>query len=323
MMTMSKLATLAHVSVSTVSKAFSMSSEVNDETRGMIFEIAKKHGCFKKFYTAKYPRYVIAVICPEFQSRYYSSWLSLVQRRLSQHNCELCVAATEFSAENKNSLLQYYDKYTDVDGIITIDSNIEISSDIEVPVVSIGSSVREGKYVSVVNDYIPPIREAIEYFKSKNVDKIGFISEKRTAGKKNVFLDAMKKTFGYADESLISIVDERFEEGGYRAMKNLLDAGKKPRAILCTYDNMAIGAMRYICEKGLNIPNDIAVMGINDIPEAKYLNPPLSSIDPHADAICDIAVNAIMDKLAGKPVKSKVTVIPTLHLRESTQILQE
>lgn len=68
MITLSKIALLAHVSVATVSKAFSMSSEVNEQTREMIFDIAKKYGCFKKFFNAKYPKFVVAVICPEFQS---------------------------------------------------------------------------------------------------------------------------------------------------------------------------------------------------------------------------------------------------------------
>ena len=65
MITLSQLAKLAHVSVSTVSKAFSMSEEVNEQTREEVFRIAKEYGCFKKYYKAKYPKTVIAVICPE------------------------------------------------------------------------------------------------------------------------------------------------------------------------------------------------------------------------------------------------------------------
>ena len=72
MITLSKIAKLAHVSVSTVSKAFSGSSEVNEQTRNLIFEIAKQNNCFKKYYNTKYPRYVIAVISPEFKSSFYS-----------------------------------------------------------------------------------------------------------------------------------------------------------------------------------------------------------------------------------------------------------
>ena len=62
MITLSKIAKLSHVSVSTVSQAFSGSSEVNEETRKLIFEIANQQNCFKKYYNAKYDKYVIAVI---------------------------------------------------------------------------------------------------------------------------------------------------------------------------------------------------------------------------------------------------------------------
>ena len=83
MITLSRIAKLAHVSVSTVSKAFSMSPEVSEQTREMIFDIAKDHGCFKKYYKAKYPKHVIAVLCPEFKSRLYSQALSNLQAYLA------------------------------------------------------------------------------------------------------------------------------------------------------------------------------------------------------------------------------------------------
>ncbi len=85
MITLSTIAKKAHVSVSTVSKAFSMNSEVNDETREKnFFQISKDYGCFKKYYKAKYPRNVIAMICPEFSSRFYSHALSNIQERLTK-----------------------------------------------------------------------------------------------------------------------------------------------------------------------------------------------------------------------------------------------
>ena len=130
----------------------------------------------------------------------------------------------------------------------------------------------------------------------------------------------MTNVFGSYDSNMIFEVDDRFESGGYKAMAHLFESGNIPRAILCGYDNMAIGAMRYIHEKGLSVPNDIAIVGFNDIPEAKYLSPSLSSIDPDIDKICDIAVNAILDKLSGNAVIKSTTIVPVLHLRESTDI---
>lgn len=320
MMTMSKIASLAHVSVSTVSKAFSMSSEVNSETREMIFEIARKHGCFKKFYTAKYPGYVIAIICPEFQSRCYSTWLSSLQKKLTAYNCEICVAATDFSNESVKNLLEYYDKYTSVDGIIVLEGTMDIPVNIELPVVSIGATGKQDGVISVEIDYLPPIIEVLEHFKKRGISHIGYIGEKYTVDKKNKFKTAMTQVFGSYNEDMIYEVDDRFESGGYKAMAHLIETGNIPRIVLCGYDNMAIGAMRYIGEKGLSIPSDIALVGFNNIPEAKYLSPSLSSIDPDTDKICDIVVNAIIDRLSDKETEKELTVVPVLRMRESTNI---
>ena len=87
MLTLSKLARLANVSVSTASKAFSGSAEVNEETREMIFGIARQYGCFKKFYNAKYPKLVIAIIAPELRGAYYTRYLSCIQDNLERENC--------------------------------------------------------------------------------------------------------------------------------------------------------------------------------------------------------------------------------------------
>jgi len=319
-MTMSKLASLAHVSVSTVSKAFSMSPEVNAETREMIFDIAKKYGCFKKYYTEKYPKFVIAVICPEFRSRYYSACLSLLQKKLAIYNCDVCVAATEFSIQNKESLLNYYEKFTDVDGLIMIDFWYESKEDFTLPVVAISSSVINKSCVQIRRDISTPVRKAIEYLISKNVTDIGYIGETHTYGAYRAFEEVVLEKLGKIDPDYIKIVNKRFEEGGYLAMQSMFDSKHVPRAILCAYDNMAIGAMKCIRENGLSIPDDIAIMGANDIPEAEFFNPPLSSIDPHTDEICTAAVEAMIGKLSGKEVKSEIEIVQTLRLRKSMEI---
>ena len=132
MITLSKIAKLAHVSVSTVSKAFSMSKEVNPETREIIFQIAREHHCFKKYYNAKYPKLVIAVICPEFDSLYYAKWLAEIQRYAGKFNCEICVASTNFNKETEQEIIEYYSNYTAVDGIIIIQKLSEIKNNTDI-----------------------------------------------------------------------------------------------------------------------------------------------------------------------------------------------
>lgn len=312
MMTLSKLASLAHVSLSTASKAFSMSSEVNEETRKMIFALAREHGCFKKFYNAKYPKLVVAVICPEFRSRYYSSVVSSIQESLAEKGCEICVASTDFSRKNLKELYEYYNNYSNVDGIIMIDCLKEELIENNVPIVA----NRRPK----VSSYPTGIDLAIDYFLSKNITDIGFIGEERTMGKLVEFKDYMREKNIKINEQYISVSKRRLESGGYEAMEALFRRRSVPKAVICAYDCMAIGAMRCILDNGLKIPKDIAVIGMNNNRESEFLNPPLSSIDRCVEKMGQELAETMIDNLMGKGNCSTVSVEPKLILRRSSEI---
>ena len=321
MITLSKIAKLAHVSVSTVSKAFSGSEEVNENTRERIFEIAKQQNCFKKYYNVKYPKFVIAVICPEFRSRFYSAYVTALHEELSKYNCEICVAATDFSDEKEQELLDYYTKYSSVDGIIIVNPRTNLRTEIKVPVVAIGNNDFEKDVIRIYGNMYGTICEAVKYFKDKNVKSIGYVGERLTDTKLNSFKSAMTENGFEINEDVIAVTDKRFEEGGYYAMEKLFEKGTLPRVIVSAYDNMAIGVMRCIFDHGLNVPDDIAVLGMDDNTESGYINPPLSSINVETDEVCRIAAKEIMNKLTDKPVSYENHIQYKLHLRKSTEIL--
>lgn len=180
MITLSKIAKLAHVSVSTASKAFSGSEEVNEETRKMIFDIAKENQCFKKFYHVKYPKLVIAVIAPEFKSAYYTRYLSYIQDNLQKENSEICVSTTDFSEEKEKALMEYYYKHSNVDGVIIINPKTDIATYAEMPIVFVNPQSKPNYGTSVLYSIQPALSKSIEYLIEQNVDSIGFIGEKLT-----------------------------------------------------------------------------------------------------------------------------------------------
>ena len=322
-MTLSKLAKLANVSVSTASKAFAGSTEVNEETRQMIFEIAKQYGCFKKFYNAKYPKWVIAIIAPEFTSAYYVQYLSLIREYLDPEKYELCVSTTGFSAEREAALIEYYDRHTNVDGIILIQSAVPATEWSERPVVFINPAHEQAHGVSVYGELMPALRESVGYLTAHGVDAIGFIGESLTDSKRDLFRQALSERGVPYDESLVSISEKRFEEGGYQAMSALLAADRRPRAVICAYDDMAIGAMRCMADHGLSVPRDIAVLGMDDIPQAPYLNPPLASISSNVKELCRLATESIVQQIQGEDVAPRHMIPSTCFLRQSFAIGHE
>jgi DNA-binding LacI/PurR family transcriptional regulator len=319
MITLSKLAKLAHVSVSTVSKAFSMSEEVNEQTREEVFRIAKEYGCFKKYYKAKYPKTVIAVLCPEFQSRFYSDALTVLQQYLSAHNCEICVASTDFSKEKRRELLHYYNRYTSVDGVIVIDGNVELDEEQELPIAVLGSVTLGEADICISTDYLPALREALRYFKKRG-RSIGFVGDPYTGGKlRKLQMLAEEEDVPFAQEH-ICVSRVRFEAGGYEAMERLLTGETMPDAVICGYDYLAMGAIRCACDRGLSVPEDIAVMGMDDIHEAAFLNPPLTSINFRIDEACRLAADALMARLMDGEYTKQQTLVSRLCLRRSTEI---
>lgn len=110
--------------------------------------------------------------------------------------------------------------------------------------------------------------------------------------------------------------------GGYQATKNFLaTTDDLPSALFASSDALAIGAMRAIQEFGLRIPEDISVIGFNDMSVAKYVSPALSTIRVYTEWMGELAVNTILELTKEEaPVTRKITLATELILRDSTRI---
>ena len=322
-MTLTELAKLAHVSTSTASKAFANSSEVNEQTREMIFEVAKRAGCFKKFYRSDYPGYVIAVICPEFNSTYYSNLISRMQECLAKYNSEMCVAATGFSLETEQKLIEYYDKYNTVDGIIVINGFSELPESRRIPVATVSHYSDSRGDINLQLNMSAPLEEAIIRLKESGVKTYGFIGEKYTAARLKRYERILAKhELEIKDEHKI-VAEGRFERCGYDGAMELVSKGKLPRVVLCSYDRIAYGAMRAFSDKGIKIPDDIAMLSIDDAPNSEFLSPSLTSITHAIDETCTAICEALIKKIKGEPFAEEIKIACTLSWRESTDIKEK
>ena len=322
MMTLSKIAKLANVSVSTASKAFSGSSEVNEETRQRVFEIAKQHGCFQKFYNTKYQKLILAIIIPEFNSAHYTRYTSFIQDHLDKNAWEISVSTTNFHKETEKHLLDYYYKHANADAIIVIGARTVLEESYEIPVVFIESSAEQQQGVCVSCNPFPALWEALAYLKDNHVETVGFIGEVLTGRKQRKSLEFAQALGLRVCDQWVQTADQRFAPGGYEAMEKILCASKLPRAIVCAYDYMAMGAIRCLADHGLRVPEDVAILGFDDIPEAKFYNPPLSSVSASTEQVCALAVEAIEKQLAGMPVDRQQQLQPKFCLRTSFAVTE-
>ncbi|WP_432494544.1 LacI family DNA-binding transcriptional regulator [Kineococcus auxinigenes] len=106
-------------------------------------------------------------------------------------------------------------------------------------------------------------------------------------------------------------------EGGYAAAGRLLDAGVT--AIVCGSDPMALGAVRAVRDRGLDVPRDVSVVGSDDSPLMAFTDPPLTTVRQPVQAMGDAAVRALVDEIAGHPTpRGEFLFRPELVVRAST-----
>ena len=113
-MTMTKLAKLSGVSVSTVSKVFSGNPEISEETRNKVIALAKQAGCFEKYFKPQYSKKQIAVICPELLGIHYSKLATDIEKNFHKRSATMLLSISNFSAKTQNELIEYYVNYLQI-----------------------------------------------------------------------------------------------------------------------------------------------------------------------------------------------------------------
>lgn len=111
-------------------------------------------------------------------------------------------------------------------------------------------------------------------------------------------------------------------QDGYRAMQMILASSTRPTAIFAANDRMAIGAMRALAETGLRVPEDLSVVGLDNIEISAFQNPPLTTVQQSFEDLATLALQLLFDMLADRESATPQVVIqPHLIVRESTRCI--
>jgi DNA-binding LacI/PurR family transcriptional regulator len=123
------------------------------------------------------------------------------------------------------------------------------------------------------------------------------------------FQRALRKARVEFDEELVGYGDFSVESG-YQAMRTILARTKRFTALFAGNDTIAVGAMAALREAGLSVPNDVAVVGFDDLPVAAYTNPPLTTVTTEPIIHGEAAATAALELLAGHPVGTRKCRFP-------------
>ena len=318
-MNLAKLAQLTNVSVSTVSKAFSYSPEISAQTRELIFNVAKEHGCFDKYYKPVYSKKVIAVICPEMLGIHYTQMATFLSEKISSRKGTMLLSIDEFSGEKNQELIDYYTKFCKADGIIVIEPSSVIKNNTDIPIVQIGSD-NEAKNVDCVNVVINEAMDnAFDYLLKNNYKKIGFVGEKYAQPEYEYFNSASERFNVNVSKKHISISNMRFYDAGYYGVEEFIKNKDIPDVIFAAYSHIAVGILQRLKEEKLSVPKDVSVICMDDISSVPYSDIKLSSIKMHLDEVCDTALDLLYQKIDGSQntAKRSVSIIREFSQGES------
>ncbi|MDD3931067.1 MAG: LacI family DNA-binding transcriptional regulator [Eubacteriales bacterium] len=323
------IAVVAGVSISTVSKALNNSHEIKDETRMKIVRIARelnyhlpppqKDGPGKN-------KQSIGVICPEVYSNYYTQLISSIGAQITKRGYSYTFAVSDFKTEKEMDYLRIFGGQQ-IDGIILISENSQIQDTLEgiqeiwnIPLVLITIENQINHFDCIWIDDYYGASTGVEYLVKLGHRQIGYIGDHLTENRFRAFRDVMQKNQLPLIDSIIKISDYRFEDCGYRSMKTILDAPVRPTAIFAAYDDIAIGALRAVTERNLSVPDDISIMGMDNVAVCPYLSKALTTVSNPIKEMAVVTVSILFRKIKDKhfTVIQNVALKPSLIKRETT-----
>ena len=317
-MTLEKLATLAGVSLGTVSKAFSGSKEISEKTKQKIFSIAKQTGCYTKYMKVDFDKKIVAVIIPELKSAYYVDIAVYLEDALKNNGFLTVFCSSNFNEKTELDFIEYFNAKKSCDGIIMVNSRCSIPKDVSFPVVVIGSTTASGKNVDRISfDFLSGLDKAIRHLKENGHTKIAFLGENFTKSKEELFKVAMTKNRLHINSDYIIRSSKRFEQAGMDDAERIFSLPTPPTAVIAAYDYIALGAIKYAKEHGKNIPDDLSIIGMDDISMSSHSSIDLSSIKSNVKEVCDIAIDLLLKKIESKffTLRQHISVECELQIR--------
>jgi len=312
MPTLKELARLAGVSTSTVSKALNNSPDIAEETRDQIVELAMREGYHKKFRKKSAARPSsfagpkIGLIYSDVISSYYSRVIEAFSRRVSDMDGVLIACDASFSNERSLALCNFLDQQCHVDGIISL-SNTYDPSDFPTTRAPMIASFGQSSFRKVMDGYIPcdlfcinaktGLKQAIEQLMALGHRDFAFIGESHTHYRERLFLELAEEHDLKIPAGCVRISSRRFEEAGFTAMRELLAEGYRPTAVLCGYDNLAVGASKAILDAGLRIPEDISLVGFDNSRLRLYNQKILASVDSFVEDQARLVLDLLMKRI--------------------------
>lgn len=325
MTTIKDVAKKAQVAISTASYALNNSPKVSAKTRERVLKAAEELGYCPNGVARnlkKNKTETIGLFLNDLGGPFYSEIVQGVQEVVSSNGYDLVACSTYGGVD---STAYHFLQEKRVDGAILLGSSIPDDLILKAarqdfPIVVLDREL-QGDYVcSVLIDNSEGVCQAVNHLSKLGYRKIGYLSGPTNSYDNQQRFEGFKKALQDNDIPYISKwnVQGKFtENGGYHAVKMLLAGGQLPEAIFSANDEMAIGAMCALQEAHVRIPEDLAIVGFDDIRLASYMKPQLTTVAHPKYEWGTMATHIIFQALEGDVLTNIVRLPVELVIRES------
>ncbi len=343
--TLSDIATTVGVAPMTVSRVLNQNGYVSEDVRNRVLSVVKELNYRRNGLARSLKRQrtdTIGLVLGDISNPYSTELARAVREAATAKNYNLFICISEHSAQEDIAAFESLTSHS-VDGLIVAtranDSGDEYLKSIvenNVPVVAIGRDFYHEQIDYISADNLHGGFEATQHLIDLGHRRIGFIGAtleneaklKRLQG----YLNALEKHRIEIDERLVTgrrevrtgVPGYSTEKIGYEGMKRLLSVPNRPTAIFARNDFTAIGAMTAVKETGLRIPQDVAIIGFDDIPLAVHMSPSLSTVRQPMRLQGQIAAELLLRRIESDEDLSREEKILNCELiiRESTVSLK-
>src|SRR5262245_2451390 len=322
------VAKAARVSHPTVSRALRNSRLVKSETGERIQKIALEMGyrpsaVARSLVTRKTE--TIGVVVTNIADPFVAGVVAGIEDVANQRGYSVFLANSDADPAREMELVQSFHERL-VDGIVVTASRvgafyIPMLARMKVPIVLIDNQ-HPGEFVhSVMIDNVPASRHATQHLIDLGHRRIGYI------GDQFGFQSDMDRFSGY--RQALQRADLPFlpelvvhgngnTDGGIRAMNTLLALKESPTAVFCYNDLSALGALRAVYDHGLRVPEDLSLVGFDDLPIASYMFPRLTTVRQPKEQMGRMAMESLLKILNGSSAKTNIDVEGELIIRDSS-----
>ena len=316
--TLHDVAVLANVSIKTVSNVVNEYQHVRSSTRERVLRAIDELG-YTPNMTARSLRSgrtgVIGLALPELSLSYFAELADAVMQAAERRSLVVLIERTGGGNREREITMLSNPRLQLTDGLIF--SPLGMSQDdadvlnVPYPLVLLGERIFGGPTDHVTMRNVEAARAATKHLIDTGRRHIAVIGahEGEVVGSAALRMDGYRRALQEAglplEENLIGYVVEWHRLDGAQAMRELLATGVTFDAVFGLNDTLALGAMRALQEVGLRIPEDVAVIGFDDLDEARYSLPTLSTIDPGRDQIAVTAVRVLADRIVERGGRGK------------------